>query len=222
MYNKVLNGSLIVLLIAIVGILGYLGYGYFTKYKNEKDAERYLTEEFETIIVPVSANDPVNPTEPGNQQQQPVENGNQNQNQNQGETKPGYYKGFRVAGKIELPTIGKQFPILDESENAKAIEVSVLKIYGPSLNTPGNVIIAGHNYNNGTFFSKNKNLNVGDKIYITDLTGKRVQYTIFNKYYTPESDNSYFNRTTDGKTEVTLYTCDATGKNRLIICARAD
>ena len=129
---------------------------------------------------------------------------------------------LEFAGKLELPSIGKQFPILDEAENAKALEVSVLKIYGPDLNTPGNVVIAGHNYNNGTFFSRNKNLKVGDKLYITDLTGNRKQYTIFSKYYTPESDNSYFNRQTDGNIEVTLYTCDATGANRLIVCARAD
>ena len=75
---------------------------------------------------------------------------------------------------------------------------------------------------NEIVISNNKKLNVGDKIYITDLKGNRVEYTIFNKYYTPESDNSFFTRETNGQKEVTLYTCDATGANRLIICARAD
>lgn len=223
MYNKVLSGVLIVLLIAIIGTLGYLGYGYFTKYNNEKDAEKYLEEEFDAMIVDLNQNKQEEQTP--NQQEKPENNANKgggSNYQNGGTSNSGYYKGFRVAGKLEMPTIGKQFPILDESENARAIEISVLKIYGPDLNTPGNVVIAGHNYNNGTFFSRNKNLNVGDKIYITDLTGNRKQYTIFNKYYTPESDNSYFNRPTDGQTEVTLYTCDATGANRLIVCARAD
>lgn len=222
MYNKVLSGILIVLLIAITGTLCYFGYGYFSKIKKEKDAENYLDNEFETIIVSVKnevENQVDNPDE-GNVTQ------NNNVKQNGGSTTNtqdnGYYKGYRVAGKLEMPTIGKKFPILDEAEYAKAIEVSVLKIYGPDLNTQGNVVIAGHNYNNGTFFSKNKNLNIGDKIYITDLTGKRVEYTIYSKYYTPESDNTFFNRDTQGKTEVTLYTCDTTGKNRLIVCARAE
>ncbi len=226
MYNKVLTGILVVLLIAIIGALGYLGYGYFSKYKNEKDAEKFLKDEFDSIVVPVDEGE-TNEPEPGDAGE--GENGTVEGNVTNPDaytvpnaTNSGYYKGFRVIGKLEMPTINKQFPILDESTNAKAIEISILKIYGPNLNTVGNVVIAGHNYNNGTFFSRNKNLQVGDKLYITDMTGTRKEYTIFNKYYTPESDNSYINRTTDDKVEVTLYTCDATGDNRLIICARAD
>ena len=223
MYKKILSGILVVLLIAIIGALGYLGYGYFSKYNTEKEAERYLEEEFESIIVPINQENQeqqaTNPENPDN-----TNNGNNNNTYNNGgnTSNSGYYKGFKVAGKLEMPSIKKQFPILDESVNAKAIEVSVVKVYGPELNNPGNAVIGGHNNNNGTFFSRNKNLKIGDKIYITDLTGNRVQYTITDKYYTPETDNSYFNRQTDGRVEVTLYTCDATGKNRLIICARAD
>lgn len=221
MYNKVLTGILVVLLIAIIAILSYLGYSYFTKYNNEKDAEKFLAEEFDTMIVDLNQKEPDEPDT--NNQEQPDKNQNTNQNKiTQKSNNTGYYKGFKVAGKIELPTIRKQFPVLDEPEASKAIEVSVNKVYGPDLNTPGNAVIAGHNYNNGTFFSNNKKLNVGDKIYITDLKGNRVQYTIFSKYYTPETDNTFFTRQTNGKAEVTLYTCDATGANRLIICARAD
>ena len=207
MYNKVLTGILVVLLIAIIVTLGYLGVSYFTKYSNEKDAEKYLSEEFDTMIVDLNQNKPEETNT--NKQEQPENNQNQNANKNTNQNKStntnnntGYYKGFKVAGKIELPTIRKQFPVLDAPNEAKAIEVSVNKVYGPDLNTPGNAIIAGHNYNNGTFFSNNKKLNVGDKIYITDLKGNRVQYTIFNKYYTPETDNSFFIRQTNGKQEV--------------------
>lgn len=215
MYNKVLSGVLIVLLIAILGTLGYLGYGYFTKLNNEKDAEKYIDQEFDAMIVDL------------NQKPQETTTPEQPTNNNQGggyanTTNSGYYKGYRVAGKLEMPTIGKKFPILDESEKASAMDVSVVKVYGPELNTPGNAVIAGHNNNNGTFFSRNKNLKIGDKVYITDLTGRRLSYTIYEKYYTPDSDSTWFNRQSNGQTEVTLYTCDATGANRLIIYARAD
>ena len=224
MYNKVLTGILVVLLIAIIVILSYLGVSYFTKYSNEKDAEKFLNEEFDTMIVDLSQKKPDEPDT--NKQEQPDQNQNTKQNntnkKSNNNNNTGYYKGFKVAGKIELPKIRKQFPVLDAPNEAKAIEVAVNKVYGPDLNTPGNAVIAGHNYNNGTFFSNNKKLNVGDKIYITDLKGNRVQYTIFSKYYAPETDNSFFTRQTNGKAEVTLYTCDATGANRLIICARAD
>ena len=54
--------------------------------------------------------------------------------------------------------------------------------YGPGPNEPGNTVIAGHNYLNRLFFSKNKNLNIGDKVYITDQYGVTVEYTIYNKF----------------------------------------
>ena len=121
-----------------------------------------------------------------------------------------------------MPTIRIQYPILDVITHANAIEVSVGILYGPGVNKPGNTVIIGHNYNNGLFFGKNKNLKIGEKIYLTDIYGNKVEYTIFDKYYTPESDTSYITRKTDGKTEVTLVTCDTTGKNRLVVCARAE
>ena len=222
MYNKVLTGILVVLIIAIMATLGYLGYNYYKKYTLNNDAEEFL-QEFDTIVVPLSEEKPEIEVIPEPEQkpatpQKPVNT-----------TKPSnysadglMYKGYKVVGKLEIPKTNIRYPILGESEKAKALEVSIVKIYGPEVNTPGNVVIAGHNYNNGLFFGKNKNLKIGDKIYITDMTGKKVEYTIFNKYYTPEDDYSYMTRNTEGKTEITLYTCDATGANRLIVCARAE
>lgn len=225
MYNKVLTGILVVLIIAILGTVGYLGYNYYKKYTLNKEAEEFL-EEFDTIVVPLAEEETEPETEPeqpieDTQTQQPVNNSGNSSNN----TSTSYgltYKGFKVVGKLEMPTINIRYPILGENEKAKTLEVSVVKIYGPEINQPGNVVIAGHNYNNGLFFGKNKNLKIGDKIYITDMQGNKVEYTIYNKYYTPEGDYSYMTRDTQGATEVTLYTCDATGANRLIVCARAE
>ena len=225
MYNKVLTGILVVLIIAILGTVGYLGYNYYKKYTLNKEAEEFL-EEFDTIVVPLAEEETepeIEPEQPieDTQTQQPVNNSGNSSNN----TSTSYgltYKGFKVVGKLEMPTINIRYPILGENEKAKTLEVSVVKIYGPEINQPGNVVIAGHNYNNGLFFGKNKNLKIGDKIYITDMQGNKVEYTIYNKYYTPEGDYSYMTRDTQGATEVTLYTCDATGANRLIVCARAE
>ena len=123
---------------------------------------------------------------------------------------------------FEMPTIKIQYPILDVITHANAIEVSVGMLYGVGVNQTGNTVIIGHNYNNGLFFGKNKYLQIGDKIYITDIYGNKLEYTVYNKYYTPESDTSYITRQTDGKIEVTLVTCDATGRNRLVVCARVE
>jgi LPXTG-site transpeptidase (sortase) family protein len=88
------------------------------------------------------------------------------------------------------------------------------------LNKVGNTVIIGHNYRNGTFFGSNKKMNEGDKVYITDLSGNRVEYTIYSKYITPQADYSYAQRDTAGKREITLVTCHSNNKYRLILCAR--
>lgn len=223
MYNKVLSGILVVLIVAIIGVLGYFGYGYYKKITLNADAKEYL-EEFDTLVVELSKEQ----EKDFDAENQSNENNSNNSNGTNNTTMRGIatdklvYKGFTVVGKIEMPTIRIQYPILDVITHANAIEVSVGILYGPGVNKPGNTVIIGHNYNNGLFFGKNKNLKIGEKIYLTDIYGNKVEYTIFDKYYTPESDTSYITRKTDGKTEVTLVTCDTTGKNRLVVCARAE
>lgn len=223
MYNKILSIILIILVILIVVAGGYSAYTYYKKYSINTDQEAGI-EEFDEIISMKEdnsnkENEPNEELIPENTNQTPAQN---NYNANQWATTPYSYKGYPVDGKLEIPAINIKYLILKESSSAKAIEISIVKVYGPELNEPGNYVIAGHNYNNGLFFGKNKNLQIGDKIYITDMNGTKVEYTIYNKYYTPETDYTYITRNTNGKAELTLYTCDATGKNRLIICARAD
>lgn len=133
-----------------------------------------------------------------------------------------YYKGYKVIGKIEIPAIDIRYPILDESGGSNAINVSVMLLFGPGINKIGNTIIIGQNYDNGLFFGKNKNLKIGQKIYITNMNGKKIEYTIFDKYNTTESDDSYLRRKADKNAEVTLVTTGNTTSDRLIICARAD
>lgn len=104
----------------------------------------------------------------------------------------------------------------------KALDTSVVILYGVGLNQVGNTTIAGHNYRNSAFFSKNKELKVGDKIYITDSTGKRLPYTIYDKFEAAENDSDYITRDTQGAIEISLSTCTDDSKARLIILAKAD
>ena len=85
-----------------------------------------------------------------------------------------------------------------------------------------NCVIVGHNYRNGLFFSNNKKLQLGDKIYITDNSGTTLTYTIYDKFETSDSDTSFFQRDTEGKPEVTLSTCTDDSSARLIILARVE
>lgn len=221
MYNKVLSGILVVLILAIIGVLGYLGYGYYKKITLNADAKEYL-EEFDTLVVELAKEQEKDFDAENKSNENNSTGANNTQTMRGIATDKLVYKGFTVVGKLEMPTIRIQYPILDVITHAKAIEVSIGILYGPGVNKPGNTVIIGHNYNNGLFFGKNKNLKIGEKIYLTDTYGNKVEYTIFDKYYTPESDTSYITRKTNGKTEVTLVTCDTTGKNRLVVCARAE
>ncbi len=131
------------------------------------------------------------------------------------------YKGFSVAGKIEMPSVNLRYPILDTMTNANALDVSVCIQYGVPLNSVGNTIIIGHNYKNGLFFGSNYKMKTGDEIYITNYaTGVKKTYTIYSIYQTEEADTSYYNRDTAGKSEITLVTCQNNNKYRLVIKAK--
>lgn len=133
------------------------------------------------------------------------------------------YKGFGVLGTMEIPATNFKYPVL-ERVTKKSIETAVAELYPQNtpLNQAGNVVIIGHNYRNGLFFSNNKKLNVGDKIYITDLEGTKLTYTIYNKFETTPEDTSFYQRDTGGKPEVTLSTCTDDSSARLIIFAKAE
>ena len=131
------------------------------------------------------------------------------------------YKGFGVLGTMEIPAINFKYPIL-EKVTKKSIETAVAFLYGTGINQPGNSVIIGHNYRNGLFFSNNKKLNIGDKVYITDNGGTKLTYTIYNKFETTAEDTSFYQRDTGGKPEVTLSTCTDDSSARLIIFAKAE
>ena len=184
-----------------------------------------MTDEFDNVVNQIT-DDPLYTDEQENQaiQEQTPKNGG-----TRGISSDALkYKGYNVAGKIEMPTVRLQYPILGDKVNgswqvtdANAIEVSVAIQYGVGLNNVGNTVIMGHNYRSGLFFGSNKKLQVGDTIYITDWeTGTRRAYTIYNKYTTEESDTSFYQRNTNGKREVSLVTCQSNNSYRLVVLAR--
>lgn len=220
-YGKFITAILIILIIVILAILGYLGYRVIKTLQPGEEG-RKAAERFENQFV--QGNE-----EQNNEQTSNVidvtpniapENEEYN-NQGSSQTKTQTYKGFVMVGTIEIPKISLKCPVLERA-SSDAIEVAVGIYAGPGLNKVGNTVIAGHNYRNGTFFSDNKKLLSGDKIYITDTSGKKVIYTIYNVYTTAPEDLEYVTRDTKGKREISLTTCTDDTKSRLIIWASAD
>lgn len=221
-YSNVLTILLIIVIIAILALIVFLGWDMYRKYYIDKDAQDFMQryeDMFSNSSVSngnnnITTNEVVNTIiDPGND----TLGSNQNTS-NEGKKKP-IYKGYGVLGTIEIPKTAIKYPVLDRV-TPKSLETSVAYYYGPGLNEIGNTTISGHNYRNGAFFGRNKRLEKGDIIYITDNTGRKIAYTIYNIYTTSPTDGDYLTRDTGGKREISLTTCTDDSKGRLIIWAR--
>lgn len=216
-YKKFLTILMIIIILAVIGLLGYIGYDFLVNYLAQKDAEEAV-EEFEQQFENVQE-EQVNQEENNTVPEIPQP---QNTNTNGGEKKKTStvtYRDYTMIGTIQIPKIKLKSPIVDKV-TPKSISAAVAVLYGPGLNKIGNTVIVGHNYRNGTFFSNNKKLVVGDKIYVTDQTGKKIEYSITNTYITSDTDFDYATRDTQGKREISLSTCTEDVKKRLVIWAR--
>ena len=214
-YSKFLTVLLIVIIVAIIGLGGYLGYNYYKDYKTGSDANKYVSSFVDEVG---------NTTTQDNTVQGSISDNITSAETGANNSKKQTYKGFNVLGTIEIPKTNVKYPVLEGPASNNKIEVAVAVQYplNVELNKVGNVVIAGHNYRNGTFFSDNKKLSNGDKVYITDLNGDKVEYTIYNTFITALNDNSFYNRDTDGKKEITLYSCTDDLTGRFILEARAE
>lgn len=139
-------------------------------------------------------------------------------------TSDGY--SYTTIATISIPKINLQYPILDgetdsEEETEALLKISPTKFWGSDPNEVGNFCIVGHNYRNSKFFSKVPTLENGDIIEITDLEGRTLRYSIYNKYEVVPEDLSCTSQLTNGKKEITIITCTNDSKMRVIVKARA-
>ena len=215
-YSNFLTILLVVVIIAILILLGFWAYDVYKKYDTTAGAAEAI-DEFDNVVknkiennTEVDYGNVVNPYS----NIQTVDGSSTVSN-----TKT--YKGFVMVGYIEIPKTSVKLPVLNEVTK-KSIETSVAILYGPGLNKVGNTVIVGHNYRNGMFFSNNAKIEVGDKIYITDESGNKVTYIVYNTYVTTPEDADYMTRDTNGAMEISLSTCTDDSSGRIIIWAKAE
>lgn len=144
-------------------------------------------------------------------------------NTNMQSTRDGYR--YATIGTVDIPKINLSYPILDgETDSAEETEallkIAPTKFWGPEPNEVGNFCIVGHNYRNSLFFSKVPTLENGDIIQITDLSGRTVEYRIYNKYQVDPTDVTCTTQLTNGQKEVTLITCTNDSQYRVIVKGR--
>lgn len=127
--------------------------------------------------------------------------------------------GHTSIGTIVIPKTNVNLPILSKV-SVDGMEVATCFLYSTgSINQSGTTIIVGHNYCNGKLFSNNKQLQIGDKIYIT-TNGNKVEYTVYDKLITTENDVSYVEKNTTNQPEIALSTCTDNEEKRLVILAK--
>lgn len=159
---------------------------------------------------------------------------NSNPTQQNDQTKPTTQKSvqttddgytYTTVAVINIPKLNLNYPVLDgktdtTEETEALLKISPCKFWGSEPNEVGNFCIVGHNYRNTKFFSKVPTLEAGDIIELTDLSGKTIQYKIYNKYIVDPTDVNCTSQLTNGKKEITLITCTDDSKQRVIIKSR--
>ena len=225
-YGKFLTIVLIVLITAILIGVGLLIWNYVIKPQKHKQQTIEAIEEFDRNTENIEEEEENQEEQEQEQEELNVEAAKPSNNQNGTKVRQKtYYPGTQLVmlGYITIPKTKAKEAILD-TVTPETLNTGVAVIYpsNPQINEPGNVVIIGHNYKNGQFFSNNKKLSVGDKLQIKDNKGRELTYTIYNKFETTPEDTSFYQRDTGGKPEVTLSTCTDDSKARLIICAKAE
>ncbi len=128
-------------------------------------------------------------------------------------------KNNEIFGIIEIPKIDIYYPIFSNltKENLKKLPC---KFFGNTLKVNGNICIAGHNYNNSTFFSNITLLKINDEIFIYDNYNNKYIYKVFDVYEVKETNLSPIFNFNKYSKELTLVTCNNLNNNRIIIKAK--
>ena len=243
-FSKILIIISIIVAIVIVALLGYWGYDVYRKSAERREAGDAINEAENNIRRPgySSVQGPGNNTGNGNSNRNTTNNNGSTfidvntlteetqdpSTTGEPEVRKQNYKGYALAGYIEIPSIKlspEKMPIL-ERFNSGSSEVAPGINYGPGLNKVGNTVVFGHNYRNGTHFSNIENLKQNDVIYVTDLYNghQRVKYTVYNVFQTAANDFDYASEGTNGARVISLSTCygDDNNEDRTVVQARAE
>lgn len=127
---------------------------------------------------------------------------------------------YTTEAVVRIPKIGVNYPVISETSD-ELLEISVNR-YWPEPdklkpNEVGNYCIVGHNYRNGKMFGRLNELENGDIVELEDLTGKTIEYAVYNKYIVSPTDTKCTSQLTNGRRELTLITCTNYGTQRLVV-----
>lgn len=121
--------------------------------------------------------------------------------------------GIRFCAVITVPAAETELPVSSD------FSMEIMKNYPCRYSGTAagdDLIIAAHNYD--SHFGRLKNLQGGDEIYLTDAAGKVTVYTVTETEVIPGTETGDMK---SGAWDLTLFTCDLSGKNRITVrCVR--
>ena len=123
-----------------------------------------------------------------------------------------------ILGTLEIPSLGINYAVFNEC-NEELLKMSPCKFYGVDLGAIGNIAIAGHNFDNHTFFSDLNKIEIDDEIYLYSNTNKKYTYVVYDTFETTSDDLNVLNTKLLSSKELTLLTCNNSNKKRFIVKA---
>lgn len=216
--NKITSMQYILLVLFIIIILiTIFSFNIYATYNNDGENQKVLDEikeensydSNETIIQVI-----LNETENADyvkdltieEKEEVAENNEVVQNHNIGKYKSANGKIYDTIANLNIPSIGINYPVLS-STSEELLNVSLNKYWGANPNEVGNMVILGHNYKDGRFFSKLLNIKKGAVVQVTDLSGRTLDYKVYETGVIDPYDTGCTSQLTNGHTDVTLVTC---------------
>lgn len=213
------------IILFILSIIFYMIYGWYkeSKIKVVKNIKTELTkvekqDSTENIMKIIIENEEQSNAEEGKETNEAKEQTNREDQLE--EAVPNEYLGYKVSARLEIPKLNINSNVLEEY-STEGLEVCISKFWGSKPNEIGNYCIAGHNYGRKNMFGYLGDLEIGDKIYLSDNKNGKFSYTIYDKYRI-EADNTEPLSQDTNKREITLITCSSYSNKRLIIKAVED
>lgn len=122
--------------------------------------------------------------------------------------------GRVYCGYISIPSLELELPVLNETDSS-GLETSPCR-YSGNANT-NDLIIAAHNYS--SHFGRISTLESGSEMFFTDCEGKIYRYITQSAESIKGTDTSNMSAGAKEQWQLTLFTCDLSGRNRITIRA---
>jgi len=215
MLKKILNILIVLIVIAILVFVGIWGYDKYREYDTTKENDE-LEEIMAVVDDYLAEQAKAQSEEILNNESDGSANGGSGGNKSTGGSKKQIkYKEYTIIGKLQIPKIKLSYPILNES-TVVSLKKGITRQWGVNPNEMGTIVIAGHNYRNGTMFSNLKKVVVGDQVKLTDIGGTTINYVVYEIYETDPNNTAHM-KNDKSMRNVVLTTCNNDSSKRLIV-----